>query len=115
MPPDQADLFGSMPRPKPQAPVPVVPVAAPVMAERAETLLVAGITLTVDEIERELNRLHKSVTAALSYRNTLCVTARDLALAAMGVEHLQGRAMRVLRAWQDQEVALTSDRKPVKR
>ena len=108
MPPDQVDLFASMPPPRRPAvarPVssPVVP-APPAMGD--DELLVADVRVPVDQVERELNRLHRSVTGALAYRNTLCVTARDLAMAAMTVDHLKSRAMRVLKAWQDQEVAL---------
>ena len=102
MPPDQGDLFGSIParRPRPVAAVEAVPVEDPAV------LMVMGVALETDQVEREINRLYRSVTGPLAHKRTICVTARELATAALAVERLKGRALAVLRAWQAQEIAI---------
>ncbi|MCR6657997.1 MAG: hypothetical protein NVV72_01135 [Asticcacaulis sp.] len=100
MPRDQGDLFGRVPPPRVVTPVERTSAADP------DVLTVMGVGMPVDQVEREIDRLHRSVTGPLAYRNTLCVTARELATAAMMVERLKGRAIAVLRAWQAQEMAI---------
>jgi len=100
MPRDQGDLFGRVPPARVAAPVANAPVAGP------DVLTVMGVDMPIDQVEREIDRLHRSVTGPLAHRRTLCVTARELATAAMAIERLKGRAVAVLRAWQAQEIAI---------